>query len=191
MKKIFSWLDKNFEPLIMVVLFYAIMILLTTQVFLRFVFSAGFAWGEEVSRFMFVWLMYFSISYATRNHRHINITFLRNILNNKGQKIIMIVVDFLFLFFSVGMFVSAIKITQSVAKFNDKATTVDVSMNIIYGAGLVGFALIIIRIIQGIIWKFKNFSGKLHYFENRLGKYSGANQICFINKKDETKKEEA
>lgn len=191
MKKALSWLDKNFEPILMAVLFYLMTILVSGQVVLRFVFNSGFSWGEEVSRFIFVWLMYFSISYATRNHRHINVTFVIKKLNEKAQKIMMIIVDFLFLVFSVAMFVSTIKICQSVIEYNDRAVTVDVSMNAIYGAGLVGFILIVLRVFQGIIWKFRNFKEPIEYFENSDGKYTGSNDICFMNTKDEARKEEA
>lgn len=188
MKKVFAWLDKNFEPVLMTVLFYAMTALVTLQVILRFVFNSGFAWGEEVSRFIFVWLMYFSISYTTRNHRHIKVTFLVGKLNEKLQKIVMIIVDFLFVGFSTVVFMSAIRICQSVIEYNDRAVTIDVSMNIIYGAGLVGFAIMMIRLIQGIVWKFKNFSKSLEYFENHTGVYTGANDICFMPK-DCVKKE--
>ncbi|GAA0181291.1 hypothetical protein SH2C18_38450 [Clostridium sediminicola] len=182
MRKVFSWLDINFEPIIMATLFYIMTVLITLQVILRFGFSAGFSWAEEVSRFMFVWLMYFSISYTTRNHRHIKVTFIVGRFNEKVQKIIMIIVDFLFLAFAGFIFVSAVKICQSVAEFNDRATTLDISMNVMYGAAAVGFILMLVRLIQGIVWKFKNFSESLEYFENHTGVYTGANDICFAIK---------
>ncbi len=76
MKKVLKWLDVNFEPLLIAVLFTALILLITIQVILRLSPLAGFSWGEEISRFMFVWLMYFSFSYATRNNRHIRVSFL-------------------------------------------------------------------------------------------------------------------
>lgn len=181
-KRAFAWLDKNFEPIIMAVLFYAMTALITLQVILRFVFNSGFAWAEEISRFLFVWLMYFSISYLTRNHGHIRITFLVEKLNEKMKKITMILVDFLFTAFAIVVFLSAIQICQSVTEFHDRAVTIDVSMNVVYGAGLVGFALIIIRLLQGIVWKVKNFSQSMEYFENERGVYSGVDQLCLIPK---------
>ncbi|QCJ44731.1 TRAP transporter small permease [Bacillus sp. S3] len=183
MKSAFAWLDKNFEPIIMTILFYAITTLITLQVILRFFFQSGFSWAEEVSRFLFVWLMYFSISYLTRNHGHIKISFLVDLLNEKMKKVMMIIVDLIFIAFSIAIFLSAIRICQSVIEFNDRAVTVDVSMNVIYGAGLIGFALIIIRLVQGIVWKVKNFSKPMEYFENERGVYSGVNEICLLPKK--------
>lgn len=190
MKKVFSWLDINFEPIIMTVLFYTITILLSVNVILRFGFQSGFAWAEEISRFMFIWLMYFSISYATRNNRNIKVTLLVSKFKEKAQKIIMIITDFLFLGFSVFIFISAVQICQSITEFNDKATTLNISMNFMYGAATVGFVLIIVRLIQTIAWRFKNFSQSLDYFENYAGVYSGANNICFAIKDSVDKKED-
>ena len=56
MKKFLRWLDINFEPLCMTVMIYLMSGLMVLQVILRFAFHTGFAWGEEVSRFIFVWL---------------------------------------------------------------------------------------------------------------------------------------
>jgi len=175
-------MDRNFEPILMAVIFYAMTTLVTVQVVLRFVFNSGFSWAEELARFLFVWLMYFSISYATRNNGHINITFLVDKFNEKTRKIIRIFVDILFIGFAILIFGAAIKICLSVAEYQDKATSIDVSMNILYGAGLVGFGLMIIRLVQGILWKVKNFSKPMEYFENVNGLYSGANELVFSPK---------
>ncbi|WP_203364022.1 TRAP transporter small permease [Bacillus sp. REN10] len=184
MKNALVWLDRNFEPILMTILFYAMTILVTLQVILRFAFDSGFSWGEEAARFMFVWLMYFSISYATRVHAHIKVSFLVERFNEKIRKSIMIVVDLLFIVFSAVIFVSAISICQATMEFNDRAVTIDVSMNIIYGAGLIGFVLLLIRLIQSVIWKIKHFNGSMEYFENQRGVYTGAESICLVPKGD-------
>ncbi|GIO20265.1 hypothetical protein J18TS1_33650 [Oceanobacillus oncorhynchi subsp. incaldanensis] len=169
MKKVLPWLDKNFEPIIITFLFYMIVAIVTTQVILRFGFSSGFSWAEELSRFLFIWLMYFAFSYATRNNMHIKVSFVLDKLNEKFQKILLIVVDFLFIVFSLILFLASIRICQSIIAFGDKAVTMDISMNIVYGAGVVGFLLMIIRLLQQIIWKFINFKRPMEIFETYKG----------------------
>lgn len=191
-KQIFKWLDINFEPVCMTVLFYLITGLLSLQVILRFVFATGFSWGEEVARFLFVWLMYFSIAYATRNQRHIRVAFLVQRFGDKGHKVFMILGDLIFLIFSAFIFVSAIKVCQSIFKYQDMAVTINVSLNVVYGAGVVGFFLIIIRLIQSIIWKFRHFRDDMEVFENYAGVYSGADKVFFFPKeKDDVRTETA
>ena len=181
-KNIFKWLDINFEPICMAVLFYAITGLVTLQVILRFVFATGFSWGEEVARFMFVWLMYFSIAYATRNQRHIRVAFVIQKFGDRGHKLFMILGDIIFLAFSVFVFLSSIRVCQSVIKYQDMAVTINVSLNIVYGAGVVGFLLIIIRLVQSVIWKVRKFGETMDIFENYAGVYSGAETVCFFPK---------
>ena len=192
-KKIMSWLDINFEPMMMALLFYAITLLVSLQVVLRFVFSSGFSWGEELARFMFVWLMYFSIAYATRNQRHIRVSFLINIFSEKIQKGFMILTDLIFLCFATLIFISAVKVCQSIFKFQDMAVTLNVSLNIVYGAGAIGLALIIIRLIQTIVYKIRKFKAPIEEFINYTGKYTKADQVFFfpknmMGKKSDTKK---
>ena len=98
MKKFLRWLDINFEPLCMTVMFYLMSGLMVLQVILRFAFHTGFAWGEEVSRFIFVWLVFLSIPYAVRNARHISIDFIREFLPVSIKKAVMIIVDAVHIF---------------------------------------------------------------------------------------------
>lgn len=182
MSTTYKWLDRNFEPILMALLFYVMTTIVTLQVILRFVFNSGFSWAEELARFLFVWLMYFSISYATRNNAHIRITFLIDKLSEKAGKVLAIIVDLLFMLFAVVIFMSAWKICQSVAEFQDKAITLNVTMNILYGAGFIGFALMIIRLLQGLIWKITNFNSTMDRFANEGGLYNGGNDVVFSPK---------
>lgn len=182
MKKLFTWLDINFEPYMMAILFFTITALITTQVILRFIFGSGISWAEEIARFIFVWLMYFGISYATRQHRHIGMNFITRLFSEKIQKVIYIITDLLFLLFTGTIFYTAVKVCIKTAEFNDRASSVDISMNFLYGAAAFGFVLMIIRTVQGIVWKFKHFSSSLECFEDAQGKYSITKEIHFMVK---------
>lgn len=62
------------------VLFFSLMILLVTvQVVLRFIFKTGFSWGEEVARLLFVWMSFSSFGYLTRGSRHVRVGFFREL----------------------------------------------------------------------------------------------------------------
>lgn len=186
MKKTLQWLNVNFEPYMMAILFYAMVALVTLQVIMRFVFSSGFSWGEEVAKFMFVWLMYFGFSYATKNNRHIRVSYFVAKLPEKLQRIIMVFCDVLFLVFSCFVFVSLFVLCETVFRFSDKTVAMDLTMNILYGAAVVGFALMIVRILQNIIWKIKHFHSSLEEYENFGGVYTPNNKISlYINEESE------
>mgnify|MGYP003376695435 CR=1 FL=1 len=100
MKKLIRWLDVNFEAVLMVVFFAMMIILVTVQVILRFVFKTGFSWGEEVARILFVWMSFSSFGYLTRNSRHVRVGFLVGKIKESVQKKILFLCDVLFLVFS-------------------------------------------------------------------------------------------
>ena len=68
----------------------------------RKAFNASWSWAEEVSQFILVLITYMGISYAARKGRHIRMTAFNDMMNNKGKKIMAIIVaiiTFIFLFY--------------------------------------------------------------------------------------------
>lgn len=68
-----SHLDRLDEYLA-VLIAVALAVLLTAQVVLRFGFSLGFSWLEEIARVLFVWLIFLGAVVAMRDHAHIRVT---------------------------------------------------------------------------------------------------------------------
>jgi len=168
-KRTFLWLEKNLEPIFIVVLFFAMTLLISLQVVLRFGFNTGFSWAEELARFIFIWIMYFSFSYATRNQAHININLFINQFKSSVQKALLILADLLFLIFSIIIFISVIRVSLSTMEYNIKSASLDITMNVMYGAGVIGFLLINLRLIQNIWWKLKNVKQPIKSFRERTG----------------------
>lgn len=181
MKKLITWLDKNFEPVMMVILFACMSLLICLQVILRFCFSTGISWAEECSRFLFVWLMYFSIAEATKKNRSIKIAYFIKKLNEKLQKKMYIFSDFLIFVFSAISLFASYKVCATTARFNDRAITMAISLNFLYVAGFIGFMLMTIRILQNIYWKIKHIDDDMEVFENVNRVYS--DEKAYINSK--------
>lgn len=180
MKKALKWLDINFEPVMMAVMFFAMTTLITVQVILRFVFKSGFAWGEEVARFLFVWLVFMSIPYAARNNRHIGLDFIRELFPVIVRKIYMVLIDVAALVMFGMFFVNSISICQHAAQYGDMAQTLSASMNWMHAAAVVGYALVLIRELQCLVWKLTHFNCSYELFRNVNGRYSGSNDVFFM-----------
>lgn len=60
-----------------------LVIVVFTNVVLRFVFHSGFSWNEEASRFLFVWTIYSGIAISVLDNSHISLT----LLSDKFPKI--------------------------------------------------------------------------------------------------------
>jgi len=70
MKKVLNTLFRGIEILIAV--FLAVMIILTfMNVVMRYAFSKGFAWSEEIARLCFIYLVYLGSIEAMRDNRHL------------------------------------------------------------------------------------------------------------------------
>ncbi|OXS53612.1 hypothetical protein B1B00_21800 [Bacillus sp. DSM 27956] len=75
--KTLKTIGQGLEKLVMylVLLLMAVLVALVfTQVVLRYVFSSGMVWVEELDRYLFVWLMFLGIAMGVYKQRHIAIT---------------------------------------------------------------------------------------------------------------------
>src|SRR3569833_3316251 len=52
-------------------------VLIFGNVVLRYAFNSGFAWAEELSRLMFVWLIFLGAILALRRHAHLGVEILQ------------------------------------------------------------------------------------------------------------------
>src|SRR5699024_11533524 len=71
-----------------VVFMFFIILLTFLQVCLRYMFSHSFAWIEEVSRYLFVWIVFLGAAIAFDDDSHIKIDFIENKLPKKIKGIV-------------------------------------------------------------------------------------------------------
>jgi TRAP-type C4-dicarboxylate transport system permease small subunit len=62
-------------------------VLMSFQIFLRFVFNAPLTWTEEVGRYLFVWSVYLGSAVAVAKKAHIRVTILIDLGGPKLEKI--------------------------------------------------------------------------------------------------------
>lgn len=133
-----------------------VLVLLSAQVIGRYVLGWSFAWIEEVSRFAFVWAVYFGFVIAAEKDRHIRVSVQISMLSPRMQKIALTFADMIWLIFN------AIVIWFGVIYINDMFSFPMVSqttgINIAWVQMIVplGFFLLSIRVIQVMIrrWKY-------------------------------------
>lgn len=66
MKKALCWLNENLEEFLMVILLGAMTVIMGVQVFSRYVLGTSLSWSEELTRYLFVWAGFLSVSYCTK-----------------------------------------------------------------------------------------------------------------------------
>lgn len=63
--KILKWLNKNFEEVVMVAILVMMTVIMGVQVCARYLFNYSLSWTEELTRYLFVWAGFLSVSYCT------------------------------------------------------------------------------------------------------------------------------
>lgn len=144
--KLYRWLDKNAELCVMGLAIIVIVIIMTIQVIMRRLLSNSLSWSEELARYLFIYIGFFSISYTIRNNTAIKIDIL-NSLPKTLKKIILILMYVImllyFIYFIYIAYGTLIDMTQT-------SPTLKISMRWVYLSPLIGFMLTIVRIVQNI-----------------------------------------
>ena len=66
MKKTLNWLDENLEEFLLVVMLAAMTLIMGIQIFSRYALGQSLSWSEEVTRFLFIWSGFLSVSYCSK-----------------------------------------------------------------------------------------------------------------------------
>ena len=67
MKRVFHWLDENLEEFLLVIGLIAMTLIMGIQVFCRYVLGMSLSWSEELTRYIFHLVRFFSsVSYCSK-----------------------------------------------------------------------------------------------------------------------------
>ncbi|MDR2210603.1 MAG: TRAP transporter small permease [Spirochaetaceae bacterium] len=149
--KLLKWLDQHFEESICVFLMSSMSILLFIQVVMRRVFGNSLTWSEELARYIFIWLIYFGISYGAKAMKHIKIEAFLAIFPRNIRPFIKILGNLLFLAFALFVIFTSFELVQKQIKLKQQSPAMHIPMWVVYSAPLCGFVLTSVRQLQVII----------------------------------------
>ncbi|CAN5825497.1 TRAP transporter small permease [soil metagenome] len=114
----------------------AIMVVLVfSNVVLRYIFNSGIAVSEEVSRWLFVWLTFLGSIVALREHAHLGTEMLVAKLGTTGKKVCLVAAYGLMLYMCWMLFSGALE--QTKINWDVSAPSSGASMAWFYAVGLV------------------------------------------------------
>ncbi len=154
--KLIKWLDENFEETILVLLLMMIAVIMGVQVCARYVFGYSLTWSEEVTRYLFVWSAFLSLSYCIKKGISIKLEQIVMILPKKVQPIVKIISYAIELIFFIYMIPFAYSYLIATIDSGQVSPACGIPMYVIQVAPLVCFILASIRVIQRIIIEFNN-----------------------------------
>lgn len=151
-------IERYFEAFFMVVLMFLISIITGLQVFSRYVMDDAISWSEEVCRYMFIWMVFFGISYAIRQRRHIRILGIYSIVPDSVKKGLMVLADLLFLLFVVLLAINGTELCARIFKLGQLTPSLEFSMGYIYSSLPIGFTLAALRLVQGLYIRIRHIN---------------------------------
>ena len=146
-RKILHWLD-SIESYISQALLAFFVCVLFSQIFLRVAFDYVITWSEEISRFSFVWFVFFGASYAARLGAHNRVTVQFKLFPPAVAKYSMLLSDLIWIGFNVVMIRESLKVIGNLKEFKYHSPALGVSMEYVYWIFPICFGLMTLRIIQ-------------------------------------------
>lgn len=153
-----NFLNKHAEDIFIIPLMIGMSFLIFIQVVMRKM-GHSLTWSEELARYLFIWLVYFSVSYTAKREKHIRIDAALMIFPTKIRPYVEIFSEILILIFSVFIVVTSVTVVQKIAASGQHSPALGLPMQVVYAAPLVGFILTSFRTVQTIMKKVKALHG--------------------------------
>lgn len=148
----------KFEDITLVVIFSAMILAISYQVVMRYIFNNSSYWSEELGKFLFVWISWLGVSIGARRNEHIKISILVDRLPLKTAHSVNILAELVVLVISAITAYYAYILVGSQAGIHYAG--IKISMAWGYLAVLMGCLLMIMRCLIAIRDSARIISGK-------------------------------
>lgn len=139
------------EEIIGAALMIGMVIILFIQVVSRFVFSNSLSWSEEISRYMFIWLIYLCLGVVALRGEHIVIDVLVLRMEPRLRRILHTVALGIALVLNIFLLVVAADIAHSIQQIGQTSAALGLPMWTVYAALPVGMLIAIVRTVQALV----------------------------------------
>ena len=154
MQRVLKFIDDKFEEIIGVIMLAVTLTLIFAGVVMRLVFKSGIPWQEELSRILYVLVVYIGASYGMKTKDHIRVVFIREMLPPLGRKILEIFTDVVWVGFNVAVVVISIQLYPKLQRFIGESAILEIPLHWIFLTVPIGCGLVTLRLIQGYIQKY-------------------------------------
>lgn len=132
-----------------------ITVILFLEIIMRYFFSNSLIWGEELARYLFVWFVYTSMSYAIITKSHIKVDSMIKLVPERYQLLFSQIGIIIWILFSLVFVYYTLSYTLSAFKEQTIAIGSGIPMWLVYIGIPLGFLLSIIRLIVEFITNIK------------------------------------
>ncbi|MBQ0026299.1 MAG: TRAP transporter small permease [Lachnospiraceae bacterium] len=155
-KKNLLWIEENAEGIFEGFLRFLALVIMTVQIVTRYFFNNPLVWTEEVSRFLNIFAVMTSLSWAIRLRCEMKVTIVVDLLPKVLKTIIHEIMYFLGFVIVIYMFYSGIQVVEAAKLTGQIGAATELPYWIIYLSAPIGFGCAIIRYIQQYFFKIRN-----------------------------------
>lgn len=160
MKKAIHWLDEYLEECFMVIFLMAMTLIMGIQVFSRYILRASLSWTEEITRYLFIWSAFLSVSLCTKKCISIKIDQFIKLFPKRGKslwKVLNLTVECIFFVYLIPYAYLYLKAT---VESGQTSPACGIPMYYVQAAPLVSFVLTALRIAQRWFGEWKIVLGR-------------------------------
>lgn len=161
MKKAIKWLDDNLEEFLLVLLLLGMAVIMGIQVFSRFALKASLLWTEELTRYLFIWAGFLSLSYCCKRCISIKIEQFVAQFSRRTKAIIKVITHTVELAFFLYMIPYTFMYMMSAVESGQVSPALGMPM--VCNAPFVSFLLVAFRTVQRWIIEFRVSLGQNVY----------------------------
>ncbi len=148
MKNKINYFMNNIEEYVSILLFSSLIVLCFLQILFRFVFNFSLSWTEELSRYVFIALVYISASLAVIRGAHVRVEVIDNYVKGTNKRILDTIIDLSFAVFMIYIGYYGIEITIETLDVEQTTPALGWSSGWVYAIVPFSFYLIALRLIQ-------------------------------------------
>ena len=138
---------------------FGIVAVVTGQVIWRYVFNNSLSWSEELSRYLFAWLIFVGAAIAVKENTHIRVDIIFNHLGAANRKRLEVLLHLLTLFVQLYFLYFAVQFI--IKTHGTYSTAMAVPMNLfVYPSIAVGCIATIYFCVRGIVRTLRNSPGE-------------------------------
>ena len=152
--KVFKWLDRHVEEMVLSICLLTLIILTSANVVLRYVFNSGLTWSDEICKYCLIFSGFISISYWIRHKSGICVDALVQVAPGPVKMVFNILAQLIVLGFFLLMFKGAISCWLAIKKSGQVSGTLQIPMTYVYLAPIIGFGLALFRQVQNLVLGF-------------------------------------
>lgn len=155
MRKILHLIDEYLEEFFMILFLIGMVLIMGIQVFSRYVLSVSLSWSEEITRYLFIWSAFLSVSLCTKKCISIKIDQFIKLFPKRGKalfKVLNLTVEIIFFVYLIPF---AFFYLKSTVESGQVSPACGIPMYYIQSAPLVCFTLCAFRLIQRWVLEWK------------------------------------